>query len=663
MSDRPVVFLNMPEHVAERPKGLIEAFKARDPRLFFFYFALAAALSVLAGGLLYQQLLRQDEALEKEKFQSQIRVIVPGPRGNLYDREGRLLVGNRPRFAAVLNLDELRGEFRREYLTVRRAYRQADDKDLPNETQISHIARHSVVNRYLQQVNHALGRDATLDAPRLQRHFAAKRLLPYTLIDDLQPEEYARLLEQLPVNSPLQVYVSSVRHYPYKSAAAHALGYVSIEDDVEVADDFPGAGLPTFKLEGSIGKNGLEAKFDDQLQGEAGGTIYRIDPARYREKQLTKRLPIQGNNLVSSLDIDLQLVAESQIDAWELKGTAVMLDVATGEVLVMASKPDYDLNVFSPRLGTAAAKDIEERGAWLNRAVQGIYPPGSAFKIAVTIAGMRAQVIEPDSKVICNGYYRVGNRLAVCNNHSDRGEMDLRKAIAKSCNVFFYEHGVEMGPEVIAAEAARLGFGQPTGIEIPHESRRTLVPSPEWKRRVRELPWTGGDTTNFSIGQGDLLVTPLQMAAFAASLARGQTRTVPTLIHVPDRPPQRTPALDLSPVDYAAIVEGMEECTISGSARVFNMPAMRIPNLRVAGKTGTAQAPSPQGQINLAWFIAFAPVERPQIALAVMLEGDTPGEETGGGRYAAPVAHAIIKAWWEKEQQRRRELPRNLAAR
>lgn len=641
----------MPDYVAERPRGIIEAFKGRNPRLLFFYPVLGLGLLVLAGGLLYQQLLRRDIAREKEKIQSQIRVLVPGPRGNLYDREGRLLVGNRPRFSVVLNLDELRSEFRREYLTVRKAYRQSGDKDLPTEDQMSHIARHAVVDRYLQQINRALGRTETLDAELLKRHFRQQRLLPYPLVDELRPEEYARLIEQLPVNSPLQVYVSSARHYPYKSAAAHALGYVSIQDDIAVSEDFPGAELATLKMKGSTGRNGLEARFDEQLQGEAGGTIYRLDIFRYRVEALAKRLPIQGNNIVSSLDIDLQLAAEEEMELTELKGAAVALDVNTGEVLVLASKPDYDLNVFSPRLSSAAAKDIEARGAWYNRAVQGVYPPGSAFKILVTIAGMRAGTITPETETNCTGYYRVGRRLFPCHDGHAHGLIQTPTAIAKSCNVFYYEHGIEMGPDTIATEARRLGFGEPTGIELPHESRRTLVPDPAWKRQVREQGWTAGDTANVSIGQGDMLVTPLQMAAFTASFARGQVHTTPSLLHVPNRPPQRTAPLGLSPENYAAILRGMEECTLTGTARVLNTPALKIPGLRIAGKTGTAQQRSPEGTINFAWFICFAPVERPQIAIAVAMEGDTPGEEAGGGTYAAPVARAILKSWWEKQQR------------
>lgn len=641
----------------DRPRGLIQAFKGHNPRLLFFFPLLGLGLLVLAGGLFYQQLLRRDVAREKEKIQSQIRVVVPGPRGNLYDREGRLLVGNRPRFSVVLNLDELRDEFRHEYINVRTAYRKTGDKGLPNETQMSHIARHAVVDRYLQQINRALGRSETLDAETFKRHFRQQRLLPYTLVDELQPREYARLIEQLPVNSPLQVYVSSARHYPYRSAAAHALGYVSIQDDVDVAEDFPGAELTTFKMKGSTGRDGLERRFDQLLQGEAGGTIYRIDPARYRVEALTKRLPVQGNNIVSSLDIDLQVAAEQEMELTEMKGAAIALDVNTGEVLVLASKPDYDLNLFSPRLSRATARTIEEQGAWLNRAVQGVYPPGSSFKILVTQAGMRAGNIGPNTQTNCTGYYRVGRRLFPCYGGRGHGLIETETAISKSCNVFYYEHGIEMGPDVIAAEARRMGFGEPTGIELPNESNRTLVPDPEWKRQAREQGWTAGDTANFSIGQGFMQVTPLQMACYVASFARGQVHTTPSLIHVPNRPPQRSAPLGLSPEDYAAIVAGMEECTLTGSARTLSAPRLKIQGLRIAGKTGTAQQRSPEGTINFAWFICFAPVEHPQIAIAVAMEGDTPGEEAGGGTYAVPVARGILKTWWEKQQRKQQQPP------
>ncbi len=642
----------MAEYVAAQKTGLVQSHKGYNPRIIFFYFAITLALMVLVGGLGYRQLLRSDLYQEKEKNQSQRRILIPGPRGNLYDRDGRLLVGNRPRFAAVIYLDELRPEFRREYINVRKTYREIGDADLPNVAQMSILARHAVVTRYLNRINAALGRHEEVDAKALDKHFLSQPQIPYTLIADLHPEEYARLLEQLPVNSPLQVYTSSTRYYPYGPAAAHALGYVSSTNEIDLAKDFPGADLMTFQMKGSGGRNGLEAQFDDELQGEAGGSIYRVDPAGVRVESLEKRRPVQGKNLATSLDIDLQLAAEKQMKLYEMAGAAVAMDVNTGEVLVMASLPSYDLNDFSPHLSTTVAHDINERGAWLNRATQGLYPPGSTFKIITSIAALRAGVVEPDEPIInCNGvFYRYSHRFVCYNGRGHHGDVLMPTAIAQSCDIYFYEAGWRTTPEVLAAEARRFGLGSPTGIELPHESTSSLVPDPAWKMERRGLRWMPGDTANYAIGQGDLLVTPLQMAAFAASVARGQTRTTPYVLHDPERPTQRTESIGLSAKGYAAVLEGMEEVTVSGTAKTAftTIPIQRIPGLRVAGKTGTAQKRTAEGTINFAWFICFAPIERPQVAIAVMIEGDTPGEETGGGSFSAPVAHDILKAWAEK---------------
>ncbi len=629
---------------------MVETHTRANPRLQFFYLPIVLGFLVLAGGLIYQQVLRSDRANEKEMVQNQRRIVVPGPRGNIYDRNGKLLVGNRPRFAAVLYLDELRTEFRREYDTIVKAYQEANDVDLPSVLQVSEIARFTVVDRYLQEVNQALGRQTELNARDLRRHYNAKRMLPYTLIEDLQPDEYARLLEQLPVNSPLQVYTTSTRSYPHGAAAAHTLGFVSSDNDIAVDEEFPGSNLPTFKMVGSQGRDGLESQFEANLQGEAGGTVYLVDPSGYQVESLVRRPPVQGHNLITSLDIDLQLAAEERLRQYEMAGAAVALDVNTGEVLVMASLPDYNLNDFAPRLSSALAADINARGAWLNRAVQGLYPPGSAFKILVTLAGMRAGTIHGDTEVNCTGYFRVGRRQFPCHDGHAHGLIQLHTAIAKSCNVFYYDHGIETGADAIAAEARRFGFGQPTGLTLPHETNGSLVPDPAWKKERYGQSWVPGDTANFSIGQGYMLVTPLQMASFIASVARGQSHTTPYITHDPERPIQRTAPLGIAPADYAALIAGMEECTISGTARAaFSARTkMDIPGLRVAGKTGTAQKRTPEGTINFAWFIGFAPIERPQVAIAVMVEGDKPGEETGGGTYSAPVARDILAKWAEK---------------
>ena len=636
----------------ERPGSMVESHRGYDPRLWIFKGIIALMLLILAVGLGYQQLGRATEYRERETVQSQRRVIVPGPRGNLYDREGRLLVGNRPRFAVTLNLDELGPEFRREYLRIRTNYREADDKDLPTAGQLQRLARVSVVQTHLQAVNRILGTRHGVDAAKLERHYRQSRILPYLLLEDIPPADYARLLEQLPVASPLQVYTTSTRLYPHGSLAAHTLGYTASDDDLDVGDALPGAELTTFKMRGSVGRQGLEAALDESLQGKAGGAIYRVDPAGYRiQPPLQRRPPVQGKDVVTSLDLDLQRAAEAQMTTIGLAGAAVALDIATGEVLVLVSKPDYDLNAFAPRLSDATAADINTRGAWLNRATQGLYPPGSTFKLVTALAGLRTGHIRPDSEVECTGSYQVGGRSFVCNNHSDRGPIDLPRALEKSCNTFFYHYGLLTGIDAIAAEARLHGLDHPTGIELPHEAHRMLIPDPAWKKSRRGDRWFPGDTANVSIGQGDLALTPLQMACLVASLARGETGTTPTLLHLDPPVRQRTPPDGIAPADRDSILAGMEAVTNTGTGRILQTPRFRTPGLRIAGKTGTAQKRTPEGTINFAWFVGFVPVENPQVAIAVMMEGDVPGENFGGGHYAAPVAGAIIKAWAEKNER------------
>lgn len=643
------------ERNIERPGSLVESHKGYDPRLIFFYFGIALLLLTLAGGLGVQQLFKTDTYHDLERVQNQRRVLMPGSRGNLYDREGRLLVGNLPRFAVTVNLDELRQEFRQEFIKIRRAYRESDDRGLVSAGQMEQIARFTVVDRYLQKINRSLGRQETLDSRDLHRHFVQRLLLPYVLVDDLTSQEFAKLVELLPVTSPLQMYTSTKRYYPYGSAAAHSLGYVS---SVEVGDvtleNFPGDELKTFPMKESVGRTGIERRFDEKLQGQAGGVIYRVDPAGYRvNPPLQKLLPLQGGNVTTSLDIDLQLIAEKKLTELELAGAAVAIDIGTGEVLALGSKPDFNLADTTPRISSAKYKEIEESGGWLNRAVQGVYPPGSTFKVITALAGIRAGVITPELEVNCQGLYLVGRRPFPCHDGTHHGPLQLAEAIERSCNVYFYDRGVLMGPQLIADEARRFGLGRPTGIELPFETKSSLVPDPDWKRRAREEKWFDGDTANYSIGQGFLGVTPLQMACFIASVARGETLTQPHLVHEPNRPRQKTDPIGIPAASYQALLRGMEQTVTSpkGTARSLNSALLKIPGLRTAGKTGTAQVSTPKGKLNLAWFICYAPVERPEIAIAVMIEGDTPNEELGGGRYAVPVAQGILKTWWEKKQQ------------
>jgi penicillin-binding protein 2 len=643
-------------NLADRSGRLFESQKGYDPRVVLFYFIIATLLIVLTSGLAYQQLFNSELHTERESSQNQRRILIPGPRGNIYDRHGQLLVGNRPRFAVVLYLDELRAKFRAEFIRIRKNYRAAEDKDIPTADQLWTLARVSVVQSYLEQINAIIGRDLKVDSVRLNKHFSRELLLPYPLVEDLAPAEYARLLEHLPVVSPLQLYTTNTREYPFGSAASQTLGYVGINEDVE-AENFPGEKLRTFKQRGSIGRDGLEFKFDAILQGEAGGSIFRVDPLGYRlrdAKPIESRLPTQGQNLVTSLDIDLQLAAEQAIG--DQAGSAVAIDVRTGEVLTLANKPDYDLSKFTPRLSPEDAADIVARGAWTNNAIAGAYPPGSTFKILTSIAALRSGLVEANKPITeCAGYIQIGNRTFVCDNgRGHHGEVLLPDAIAKSCDIYYYTAGRLMTPEVLAAEGRRFHLHQRTGIELPHETGRMVIPDPAYKEKEIGERWFPGDTANMSIGQGYVLVTPLEMACFAASVARNEVFTKPTLLHNPDAPTQRTESIGLTLAQRTALIDGMVGCTTYGTAsKIMNL--LPIPDVTIAGKTGTAQKRVKQGDkvvtINIAWFICFAPADKPEIAMAVAVEGDTGGESLEGGRVAAPIANAVLRKYFEKKNR------------
>ncbi|WP_438483276.1 peptidoglycan D,D-transpeptidase FtsI family protein [Oleiharenicola lentus] len=621
----------------------IETYSNRNPRLLVFHGIVLALISVLIGGMAFRQLFTTAIYSERERKQNQRRVITPAPRGNIYDRDGEIIVGNRARFSVVLDLATLRGEFRSEYNKIKRNFSSLDVKERPNVAQLSQIARTTVAQRYLDQVNTILKRKEKVNGTELSRHIEQTLLLPYVLLDDLAPEEYARLLERLPVNAPVQVSTSSKRNYNFGSAAAHTLGYIGVNTDPEVLD-FPGDDLLQFKMKGTVGRAGLEKIFDEQLQGTTGAAIYLVDPAGYKiDTPLETRKPQQGQDLHTSLDMELQLAAETAMAG--RTGAAVAIDVRTGEVLVLASKPDYDTVTLKPNLEPGV--DVESSGLWLNRTIQGQYPPGSTFKLITAIASLRAGAVLPSDRVLCPGYYMVGRQRFVCHVRSGHGERDIVGAIRDSCNIFFYKYGLEIGPELIASEARRFGYNHPTGIELPSEFKTPRVADPEWRKigwksaNLQDGIWRMGDTANTAIGQGDTLITPLQAACMIASLARGETETKPTLLHDPKRPAFHSAPLGLSPSDYNLILEGMKQCYQIGTGKLA-----RVDGLSGAAKSGTAQ----KHPIELAWLVAFAPAENPQIAVAVVLEGKE-DQSFGGGTYAGPVVKAILQAWKDKRDR------------
>lgn len=624
--------------------SLISKYRKHNPRLLIFYFGIGLILVILLGGLGRRQLWLTDIYSEREEQQHLRRILLPAPRGLILDRHGEVLVGNQPRVSVVVHLNELRPEFRQEYIRVIRAYREMG---LPSrDTNLESLARVSVVQRYLDEVNGILQREETVQSHDLERHFRQDRLLPFILINDLALTEYARLLEQLPLESPVQLYSTSMREYPFGDLAAHTLGYTAVANEIS-AEGLPGEGLTTFHITGSRGRSGLELAFDAHLQGRSGGQIWIVDPSGFQHRMVEQQAPVPGANLRTTLDASLQRVAEEALG--DKRGAVVAMDVRSGEVLVLASRPSYDLSNFIPRLSQNESLRIEERGAWLNRATQGMYPPGSTFKLLSAMAALRPGLIEPETTSYCPGYHLVGNRRFPCHNRRGHGNLDLRNALRLSCNVYFYEYGLTTGVDRIAAEARRMRMDQPTGIEIPYESSRMIVPSREWKQERFGESWFPGDTANLSIGQGFVQVSPLQMAVFTASLATNQTFVQPTIVIEPTpSPPTLGEPLGLRQRDHRAILEGMIEAVERGTARFAGLPGRQI-----GGKTGTAQVRRRGDTIHMAWFVGMTPVDHPEIAIAVLVEGMEAADGFAGGATAAPIAQEVFRKFYEQKESPR----------
>ena len=623
----------------------------RNRRLLPFVVITVVGILILFAQLALEQIIRHDQHIEREKQQTMRRILLPGPRGNILDRNGTLLVGNRARFSAAVFLNALRKEFREEYFAQIRAIREEESRtgekvDISNSDLIWN-SRLAVLRRHLDEIDRILGRETTLSKRDLVSHFNNRILLPLKLLPDLSEEEYALLVDQLPPDSPVLVWTESSRYYPFGPLAAHVLGYVVNREESLPAD--PDAGgevgaapdLLTFSHYGKVGKAGVELTFDSRLDGESGSEIWRVDPQGFQYERLSLQRPTKGEDLRLSLDVAVQQAAERGLEG--KTGAAVALDPRTGEVLAMASAPGYDLNDLTPFIPSVVYQRIDEEGGWLNRAVQGLYPPGSTFKPVTAVAAFRKEELQPDEILFCGPFFRVGNRNFPEHSAPGFGRIALPRALAVSSNVFFYQIALRAGIDWIADTARLFGLHEPTGIELPHETSRMIVPTREWKRENQGTPWYPGDTANTSIGQGFLRVTPLQMALVAAGLATGETGLVPTLLARDGKtpaPPKALEPLPLEDAEHASIVEGMAAAVNEGTAR-----RARIEGLTVAGKTGTAQVFPGGRALTLAWFIGFAPVENPGIAVAVMIEGVTEADEYHGGTTAAPVARDIFEAW------------------
>jgi len=580
------------------------------------------AFAALFARLWFLQVIKGPE-MRTSSEQNRIRLVhVPAARGVVYDRYGEILIDNRPSFDVVFVPEDVRQD-RKAVLRTLAAY-----LEYPEETVFDRLR-------------------------------APSRRPPYEGIVLDRDLEWNRVvaLETHQLELPgVSIRVGPRRYYPFGPLAAHLIGYVGEVSEQELAArGGRSSGLRPGDL---IGKANLERAWDAELRGVPGGQQIEVDAMGRRVRVLSEVPDIPGDTLTLTLDRDLQETAE-----WALgdhAGAVIAIDPRNGEVLVFASKPAFDPNVFARGIQRAEWRDLVEdpHRPLMNRAVQGTYPPGSTFKIAVAAGLLEMAQGKAVGGAHCSGGVPFGNHYFRCWRKGGHGGVNLHEAIVQSCDTFFYLHGQRLGVDGIAEYARRLGLGVLTGIALDHE-KAGIIPDTQWKRARFKQAWFAGETLSVAIGQGYVTATPLQMAHFAATVANGGMRFRPQYVKRIEAPdgtvraemqPEILSDAGLRPATVAAIKAAMRDVVMSerGTGK-----RARVAGIEVAGKTGTAQVVTlaqsnkkARASRDHAWFIAFAPVDDPEIALAVLVEH----AGGGGGMFAAPVAQKVLERYFRRQE-------------
>jgi len=538
-------------------------------------------------------------------------VILEPARGLIYDRNGVLLANNVPSFSLYVSLEDVKD---REVL--------------------------------VDQLTQLIG----LDPASVRKKLAVRgaKQLPRKVKDRLTLKE-ATLIESHRLDLPgVMIQVESQRNYPSGTTAAHVLGYVG-EVSAEQLEKPEFAELHQGSI---VGQYGVEKYFDRVVRGLAGQKSVEVDALGHEKRTVVVDQPKAGDDLYLTIDAKLQKVAEELLG--QESGAIVALDPTTGDILAMASRPAFDPNVLSRELTAKQWVEIvQDEGRPLNnRASQGQYPPGSTFKVMMAAAALESNTVTPSSTVHCNGGYQFGRRLYHDWKAGGHGSVDLRQALIHSCDVYFYTIGQRMGIDTIASFGRQFGLGEETGVELPSE-RVGILPSTAWKQRAKNEPWLPGETISASIGQGYVTVTPLQMASLIGTVANDGVTYRPRLVQsIMDRDTsqlQELPAVEknrlkVKPEHLRLIREALAGVVTEGTATRAKSALVSI-----AGKTGTAQTAAlrtgpekdiPKKLRDHAWFVAFAPVDRPKIAVAVLAEN-----MGHGGSAAAPLAKEVIETY------------------
>ena len=562
-----------------------------------------SVLFLLFFARLYQlQLIYRDEYGRKSEENS-IRTIPREPvRGYMYDRTGRLVVDNRPAFTVTI---------------------------MPFEFDKRNIG-------YLSGL---LSLEPDSIRERLRRGETYSRFAPVRIKRDVDFKTLSALEENRDRLPGVDYQVESKRWYTTRALAAHVLGYTK-----EISESQMEAHAGDYVPGDVVGFSGVEAKYEDQLRGQKGAEFSTVN---VRGQVIGKFdngrndvPPIEGNDLLLAMDFGLQTFAESLMT--DKRGAVVALDVDDGGVLAIVSKPDYDLSLFSGVTPTDLWRSLnsDEAAPLFNRATLSRYPPGSTFKMILAIAALESKTVTPSWRITCTGGFRLGKKLF--KDLHVHGSVDMLDAIQRSCNVYFYQLMLKTGLDNWAHYGEEFGFGQLTGIDVTEENPGLLPTTDYMDRHYGPKGWTKGYLPSFGIGQGEIGVTPLQMACYAMALAnKGEfhqphvvAATVDKITHKVDSLSYQTRTITISPETWRVVREGMR--------RVVEEPGgtgglARIPGVTVAGKTGTAE--NPHGAAH-AWFVGFAPFEKPRIAIAVMIEN------VGyGGSFAAPIAGMCMERY------------------
>lgn len=564
---------------------------------------LLVAMTAFIMRLWYWQVVKTDEYKEMANRTGKVSATILAPRGRIVDRNGKLLASVEPRLVVTAKPSEV--------------LKHPEVLD-----QVAEILQVDV-KKLKRAVNNQRGQ-GNLDVP--------------IYVGSTLPKA-AQILEDRSKFPGIDVDTQPMRVYTDKTDFSHILGWVDIPTE-KIEKKLEDAGIKPARY---VGRDGVEMVYEKDLMGTPGTREFAVDKRNQPIRSVDASSPVPGRGLALTVDKDLQVMAAQMLGG--RKGAVVALEPSTGEILCMVSEPSFDLSMFEGGLSTEEADYL-----WQNkdrpmykRAIAGMYPPGSTSKIVTTIAAAMSGTFHPSETVFCPGYLQVGNRRVRCENHAP-GSMDFNWAFTKSCNSYFGHMAQEAGADAIRKAMHACGYGEPTDIDV-NGSTNGVVPTNDSILKNHGRRWSLGDTNNVGIGQGDLLVTPLQMADIAAMVANRGTIYRPHVVKAFMEPmtggvtpvqPEVLRQVDVDGVVWDDLQKAMKSVVAEGTAR-----AAQIPGVTMAGKTGSAEnAKDPTH----AWFIGYAPAENPQIAWAVIVENGG-----HGGDASAPIAKAIVEKYLEKK--------------